>query len=279
MAIAPQPLNTSQPKNQLQSGATVDTLSLADAQALLSTLQQERWPRLAVEYHDPLSMLFNQQAARQWTLGWDHDQEKLYLLIWESIDWEKSAHWSLYCNGRLLYQEKDGHCKIRSRLCQSLLESPQLPVLEGKQLLYPLTDFRNAAQSQQQAAHSLIQTLKARPEVFESLKAPLLSALEHDLNNPNWPLLDILKLHRVTHKLALLLVFDSALQSGWLNRTIDQQRLLRAVSQLENTIDSLKSQLALLFQPWLTQTCQTLNRLLQQQHWQALAKAWPVPNF
>ncbi len=236
------------------------------AEALLVELRQNRWQRLRPEYDDPIGMLFNNQA-RQWTLGWNENQDALYLLVWETESWQEQAVWSLYRNGELLYQEADGGSRRRSDLCQALLESPLLPCVSALELLNPLTDFRYFEPQREVAAQMLIQTLQARPEVFQALTPPLLEALGAELHSPDWPVLDILKLHRVTHKLTVLSVVDAGLKQGWIRQPQDLRELRHRLDGLERAMAFLQGQLSLLFQPGLSQARHALSQLCAQRHW------------
>lgn len=241
------------------------------AETLLVELRQSRWQRLRSEYDDPIGMLFNNQA-RQWTLGWNENQDDLYLLVWETESWQGQAVWSLYCNGELLYQEANGAAKRRNTLCQELLESPLLPHISALELLSPLMDFRYFEPQREAAAQKLIQTVLGRPEIFEAIKAPLLDALDAELSGMDWPVLDILKLHRVTHKLTLLSVFDAGLKQKLLKQPTDFQRLGQSLEKLELSMSTLQGQLALLFQPGLTQARQALSQLCRQKQWQVVTE-------
>ncbi len=272
MAIASTTFTPTFPPSSPTQLPTQTLLHPEAAEALLSDLRQNRWQRLSSEYDDPIGMLFNNQA-RQWTLGWNEHQNELYLLVWETESWQGQAVWSLYCNGALCYQEADGVAKRRNTLCQELLESPGLPCISAAELLTPLVDFRYFPEQREAAAQKLIQTLLARPEIFEALKAPLLEALAAELNSPDWPVLDILKLHRVTHKLTLLSVFDAGLKQGLLSRPMDLRQLSQSLQMLEISMDTLQGQLSLLFQPGLTQARQALSQLCRQRQWQVVTEA------
>ncbi len=237
------------------------------AESLLVELRQNRWRRLRAEYDDPLGMLFNNQA-RQWTMGWNENQDELYLLVWETESWQNQATWSLYCNGELLYQEADGGSKRRSALCQELLESPLLPCVSALELLSPLMDFRYFEPQREAAAQKFILALLARPEVFSTLKAPLLEALNAELGSLDWPVLDILKLHRVAHKLTLLRVFDVGLKQGWIRQPKDLRQFNQSLDSLERAMDTLQGQLSLLFQPGLAQARHTFSQIRGQRHWE-----------
>lgn len=235
-------------------------------------LRQNHWQRLRPEYDDPIGMLFNNQA-RQWTMGWNENQDALYLLVWETESWQAQAVWSLYRNGELLYREADGTARRRNTLYQELLESPLLPCVSSLELLNPLMDFRYFEPQREAAAQKLIQTLLARPEVFQALKAPLLEALDAELHSEDWPVLDILKLHRVTHKLTVLSVVDAGLKQGWIRQPQDLRRLSQSLDRLERCMAFLQGQLSRLFQPGLSLARQSLSQLCGQRHWDGVIEA------
>ncbi|WP_373533105.1 hypothetical protein [Vampirovibrio sp.] len=237
-----------------------------EADALLQNLLQNRWQRLSSEYHDPLGMLFGNRA-RQWTAGWDTSKSTLYLLLWETDSWQNKPLWSFYQNGQLVFQEEDGFSKPRSAIFQQLMESKKLPFLDHAHFLEPLTDFRQAPSQRQQAGQRLAQTILARPEVWEHLKEPFLQALEADLNHPEWPLLDILKLHQVAHKVVLIDVIRQCVNAGLLRTQADQERLSQAVERLQNCFLALNNQISLLFKPALQKAHQALQNVLSDGHW------------
>lgn len=239
-----------------------------EVETLLRNLLQNRWQRLSSEYHDPLGMLFGNRA-KQWTAGWDVEKSTLYLLFWETDSWQEKPFWSLYQNGTLIFQEEDGFSKNRSAILQELLESEHLPFLDATHFLEPLIDFRFSPDQRWQAGQALAQTIMARPEVFGYLKEPLLQTLETDLSNPDWPVLDILKLHRVAHKAVVVDIIRQCVNSGLFRAQKDTERLNQALDKLRADFSALEQRIAMLFQPALQRAHSDFKRVLTDGNWQA----------
>jgi hypothetical protein len=237
-----------------------------EADALLQNLLQSRWQRLSSEYHDPLGMLFGNRA-RQWTAGWDETQNALYLILWETDSWQEKPLWSLYQDGQLIFQEEDGFSRSRSAMLQQLMESTRLPFLDHSQFLKPLVDFSQEFLQRQQAGNALAQTIIARPEVWDHLKEPLMQVLEAGLIHPEWPVLDILKLHQVTHKVVLIDVIRKCVNSGLFRTQPEHERLDQVLSNLQACFLTLNSQISLLFKPALQKAHEDLQRLLAEGQW------------
>lgn len=225
------------------------SLSADEADRLLAHLVASPWQRLSSEYDDPLGMLFSNRI-RQWTAGWAPDDAgTLYLLVWEAPSWQEKALWSLYANGKLLYQEQHGLCKSRSQWCQKLLESEQLPFARMDALLAPLIHHQYPAEQREHAVRALLETMTARPEIVEPFKEALLQALEADLGNPNWPLLEVMKIHRLKHKTPLVWLFRQLVETGMLRAEADTQRLNQALARLQNDYSQFGRQVPPLFRP------------------------------
>lgn len=237
-----------------------------EADALLQNLLQSRWQRLSSEYHDPLGMLFGNQA-RQWTAGWDATKSVLYLLLWETDSWQEKPLWSLYQDGQLIFQEEVGFSRSRSSILQQLMESKHLPFLDHNHFLEPLVDFRQDPAQRQQAGNVLAQTIIARPEVWDHLKEPFMQLLESGLHQSEWPVLDILKLHQVAHKVVLIDVLRQCVNSGLLRTQLENERLDQALSNLQTCYLALNNQIALLFKPALQKAHDDLQCVLAQGHW------------
>lgn len=239
---------------------------------MLRSLLQSRWQRLSSEYDDPLGMLFGNRA-RQWTAGWDSDKKTLFLLVWETDSWQEKPVWSLYRDGQLIFQEEDGFSKSRSGIFHQLLESEALPFLDQARFLAPLTEFQYDVNQRRQAAQSLMHTIQARPEVFEHLKEPFLKGLEADANNPDWPVLDILKLHRVAHKTVLVNLARQCVLIGLFRTQEDQERVDKALRQLQEEFVALGQTISGLFAPALQEAQGELKRILRDGDWRAQLRA------
>lgn len=237
-----------------------------EADALLQNLLQSKWQRLSSEYHDPLGMLFGNRA-RQWTAGWDTTKNAVYLLLWETDSWQEKPLWSFYQDGQLIFQEEDGFSRSRSAILQQLMESTRLPFLDHNHFLEPLIDFRQEPAQRQQAGNALAQTIIARPEVWDHLKEPLMQLLEAGLNQSEWPVLDILKLHQAAHKVVLIDVIRQCVNSGLLRTQLDHERLDQVLRNLQTYFLALSNQISLLFKPALEKAYDDLQRVLAQGNW------------
>lgn len=261
-------LSTFAPQTLNQSPSLVNThrLFAPEAEQLLKSLLQSRWQRLSSEYHDPLGMLFGNRA-KQWTAGWDQQQESLYLLVWETDSWQEKPIWSIYQDGVLLFQEEDGFSRTRSALFHQLMESDTLPFLSEAAILIPLTDFRRGADARKIATNALVASIKARPEVFDLLKEPLLKTLETELSDGNWPVLEILKLHRVAHKVNLVDIIRQCVEMGLFRTQADATRLTQAFNRLQSAFDHLSATISPLFLPGLQEANQLLRTTLTRGNW------------
>lgn len=237
-----------------------------EADALLKALGESRWARLSSEYDDPLGMLFGNRA-RQWTAGW-HEQT-LYLLVWETDSWQDKPVWSLYSNGSFIFQEEDGFSQNRSQWMHQLLESKKLPFIEYSKFLEPLLDYRYTEEQRQETTQALMNTLLARPEIFEPFKPALFGILETDLANPHWPLLEILKVHRLSQKLPIVDLFRQCVEAGFLRTAEDALRLTQSLSQLQENFNLQASQISFLFQPAYQTAHAQLQTILNQGLWWA----------
>lgn len=237
-----------------------------EADTLLRRLVQERWPRLSSEYHDPLGMLFSNRA-KQWTTGWDTQGQALLLLVWETHSWQEKPVWSLYRNGTLIFQEEDGCSPQRGKHLHQLLESDQLPFIEHHAFLEPLTNYRFTELERRQATQALMHTILARPEFFEHAKEFLFQALEADLGNPDWPLLDVLKIHRLAHKNPLVDLFRQFVQTGLIRTTKDSIRLNHALVQLQKDFTQQGLTISPLLQPLYTQAYNYFRQIITHGSW------------
>lgn len=257
-----------EPGNQPASPAlgTPTRLFPEEADALLGHLVQSRWRRLSSEYDDPLGMLFGSRA-RQWTAGWDMESQALYLLVWETDSWQEKPVWSLYQNGTLIFQEEDGFSQNRSHWCHQLLESSKLPFMTHQQFLEPLVEFLYPEAMRHEACQSLLATILSRPEIFMQLKEPLFKALEADLGNPEWPVLEVLKIHRLAHKVPLVDLFRQFVESGLIRSEKDCVRLDEALGHLQAEFGQQTSQISSLFQSMFAKHAQALRQIVTQGTW------------
>lgn|GEM_PF-2452603 len=236
-----------------------------DIDQLLNSLVQMRWQRFACQDADPLDMLFNDRG-KQWTAGWDPQEQALLLLIWETDSWQNKPTWSLYRNGQLLLQHVEGQSIMRSHWLTQLLESPQLPTLEPAEFVSRLSDFR-FAQEAPLIAEQIRQTMTVFPELYSFLKSDLCNLLETDLNNPEWPTLEVLKLHRIQHKNVLLSLFLDALQQGRLSSHTDIERFSTALLRLDQDYRMLGQTIQPLFQAKYQQAAQTFKTIQNNCKW------------
>jgi hypothetical protein len=241
-------------------------LSTDAVEALLRYFISKRWQRLQPEYADPLGMLMN-RGARQWTAGWAPHGNTLYLLVWETSSFDTPAHWKLYENGTLIYLEQDKG--PRSNAFGQLLESKQLPFVSYEHWLEPLLHHRHEREARQEATQALLNTLLARPEVFDALKNPIFKALEADLGNPDWPLLELLKLHRLAHKNPLVHLFKQLVQTGFIRTQADMERLDRALTLLQKDYILYGNHIAPIVRPLYIQAFEEFRQLITDGYWRA----------
>jgi hypothetical protein len=166
-----------------------------------------------------------------------------------------------------IFQEEDGFSQHRSKHLHQLLESEQLPFMAHSAFLEPLTDFQFSETDRLQAAHALMQTILARPECFEHLKETLFLALEADLGNPEWPLLDVLKLHRLAYKNSLVDLFRQCVQTGLIRTQADRTRLDCALSRLQQDFAEQGTKISFLLQPAYGQAYNRFRQLMTQGTW------------
>jgi hypothetical protein len=155
---------------------------------------------------------------------------------------------------------------MRSQWLTQLLESPQLPTLEATEFISRLSDFR-FVQNAPMIAEQIRQTITAFPELYSYLKNALFSLLETDLNNPEWPTLEILKLHRVQHKNVLLPIFLDALQQGRLSNRTDIERFNTALLHLDEDYRTLGQTIQPLFQAKYQQAAQEFKTIQNNCKW------------
>jgi hypothetical protein len=242
-----------------------------EADTLLESLVKARWQRLSSEYDDPLGMLFGNRA-KQWTAGWIPSQTALYLLIWETDSWQEKPIWSLYQDGTLIFQEEDGFSQNRGGWLHTLLESEKLPFLSHQQFLEPTLDFLYPESLRQQANQALLSTILARPEIFVQLQEPLFKALERDLGNPEWPTLEVLKLHRLAHKIPLINLFRQFVEKGLIRTEKDSIRLDSILSRLQQEFSEQGPKISPLFQAMYTKYDQTLRQIVTNGLWRIKLK-------
>lgn len=237
-----------------------------EADHLLRRLIHQRWRRLSSEYDDPLGILFGNRA-RQWTAGWDTETHALLLLVWETDSWQEKPVWSLYQDGFLVFQEEDGFSQNRSNWFHQLLESEKFPFINHQQFLEPLVDFLFPEPQRHQSCERLLQTILARPEIFIQLKEPLFKALEAELGNPEWPVLEVLKIHRLAHKVPLVDLFRLFVENGLIRAEKDCLRLDNALTRLQTTFSEQGSQISSLFQAMFAKHVAALRQIITHGTW------------
>jgi hypothetical protein len=246
-----------------------NAVALLDPDALESLLHHligMKWRRLQPEYDDPIKMLMN-QGTKQWTAGWAPRGNTLYLLTWESDSFEERAWWRFFENGALVFEEMDGQSKTRSALFNRLLESDELPFISHSQWFEPMLHYNHPAEWRYAAVQALLNSLMVRPEMLNTLKDSLFKALEFDLSNPQWPLLEVLKLHRLAHKSPLVWLFQQLVQMGFIRTLQDNARLDRALTLLQNDYAYFSVQVAPIFKSLFDQAYEEFRQLMTQGTW------------
>ncbi len=241
-------------------------LNDTEADALLQMLLRTRWTRLPAQTDDPLGLLYS-TGAHQWTAGWDANQHNLYLLVWELHSWEQKPRWCLYRNGELLIQEEDGASRNRSALLHKLLESDQLPFTTVERLLEPLLDYRCTLEQREISARQLLTSILARPQMLETFKGILFQALETDLANREWPVLEVMKIHRVSHKNVLVRLFRDLVKTGLIRTLRDNTRLDRDLNLLQDDYLYLGCQVSPLFRGAFDCAYEEFRHLITQDTW------------
>jgi hypothetical protein len=252
-----------QPVTNLPSTALLDE---GEADRLLSQLVHARWSRLSCQDTDPLGMLFDDRA-RQWTMGWEPDQaQSLLLLTWETDSWQNQPVWSLYRNGQLIFQAVDGPASTRRKWLTQLLESPHLPTMTPTEFLARLSDFRYV-QDTPQAVEQLRLTAAVYPDAMNAIKDALLNLLEAELGNPEWPTLEVLKVHRLSHKNPIISLFQDWVQQGKIKDASDVRRLQHILSRLQQDYLALGQTINPLFQGTYQQAYQEFRSLQTTCNW------------
>lgn len=244
--------------NPLQLAEPIDSL--------LAELWKSRWSRLSSEYDDPLGMLFSNRV-RQWTAGWH--QGNLYLLVWEAHSWQTQPGWQLYENGERILNEEDGLHKSRSALLHKLLESDQLPFARYEDFFDPLIDYRFSQPQRETTAKALMTTILARPEIFDHLKEALFQTLEAELGEPEWPMLEVMKLHRLQRKTPLVWLFQQFVQTGFIRTLRDNSRLDRALTLLQEDWFQFGYKTAPLFRPAYDTAYDAFRAIITDGSWRA----------
>lgn len=264
MLTAASLMTLSKPETSLQHAGLALEPDACDA--LLNYLVAQKWSRLQAEYDDPIRMLMN-RGARQWTVGWAPDSTTLYLLVWEADSFNEQAWWRLYENGHCIFTEVDGQSKTRSALFNKLLESDSLPFATYQQWLSPILEYGQPGEWCTTAVQSILNTLVARPEIFNMLKNPLFKALEMDLGNPEWPLLEVMKIHRLAHKTPLIWLFQQLVQQGMIRTLQDNTRLDAALSLLQTDYFDFGHRVAPVFRSVYEQAYSEFRQLITDGTW------------
>ena len=241
-------------------------LTEEEADQLLSTLVHCRWSRLACQDPDPLGMLFNDRG-KQWTMGWEPQQQALLLFVWELNSWQNKPEWTLYRNGKLIFKASENISAQRRQWLTQLLEGPQPPFIEAPEFLTRLSDFSFSEAQRRQAAIQLQQTVAVLPEITIPLRAALLDVLDADLGNPDWPTLEVLKLHRLAHKNILVALLRQWVQQELLTDPSETAQLDRALSQLQQDYLTQSKQVQALFLPAYQQAYLEFRTLITNGLW------------
>ena len=249
-----------------------------EAEQLLDQLLQARWSRLACQDADPLGMLFN-DCASQWTMGWEPEQQALLLLVWETDSWQNKPCWSLYRNGQLIVRAIDGQGIAQRNWLNQLLESPKLPVVTPAEFLSRLSDFRYASDSRQ-AAEQLRQTVAVYPDALAPIQDAVLALLEQDLGHPEWPTLEVLKLHRLSHKNPIISLFQEWAQQRKIQSQSELERFQTAINQLQQDYATLGRTVQPMFQASYQESFQEFKSLHTSCLWRLqMLKAMPSSQF
>lgn len=234
---------------------------------LLQQWQSQKWPSLSADYVDPLEMLFGNRAT-QWTAAWQESGKNFYLLIWSTESWQETPSWFVYRNGSLLFQQAEGVSKRIDRLCQGLLDHPQLPVLNEASFITSLfikpLDIAGALQT----ARTVWQTMKIFQPLWHRFKAPMLEVLEANLNQTAIPALpDLQKLQQLDSNLPLLWLIQQACFSRLLQEPTDLARLLRLLSQMGHAYKTLALSISAVMLPALSLSQDRFRLLLATERW------------
>ena len=87
---------------------------------------------------------------------------------------------------------------------KELFEGPQLETVSLKQLLSPLTSYQIPREHREYRVEVIADTAKAYPAILSALKTSLLTLLREELGISEWPMLDLMKIHRLDQKTILL---------------------------------------------------------------------------
>lgn len=249
-------------------------LSEEEADRLLSNLVQARWRRLECQDADPLGMLFNDRA-KQWTIGWEPQEQALLLLVWETDSWQNTPTWSLYRNGALIFQATEGQSLQRKHWFSQLLESPHLPTITPTEFLARLHDFRYA-QEAPLAMQQILQTMRVWPDLLETIQGALLDILEADLGKSEWPTLEVLKLHRLNHKTPIISAFQDWIQQGLITQPASLERLQPALQQLQQDYLTLGQSIQPLFHTSYQKDFQEFRALMTYCLWRLYMLKTPI---
>jgi hypothetical protein len=136
-----------------------------------------------------------------------------------------------------------------------------------QQFLEPLVEFLYPEVQRHQACHVLLNTILSRPEIFLQLKEPLFQTLEADLHNPEWPVLEVLKIHRLAHKVPLVDLFRQFVENGLIRTEKDCRRLDEALNQLQTEFIEQGQQISSLFQSMYARHAQALRQIVTLGVW------------
>lgn len=201
-------------------------LVVEDVYAYIETLVNTGWCVLKASDNDPLDVLFS-RALTQWYVLVHPDNQitDVYLLWKQQPNILEVAEWSLYQNSELIYQGEDDGDHI-----SELIQSEALSVL-------PVLTFLKKNQD-----NALIRIIQNHPSVFSSIKLPLFEVLEQFYTTSGIPVLNQEMGHILTEKTRVVGFLKKLFKAGVFNRTMDCQRLDRALNRLSAEFEFFSKQ-------------------------------------
>ncbi len=250
-----------------QTSNPASSLSQDEAHALLRQLIEHSWQRLKPECDDPINMLYDDLEASEWTMGWAPKDNTLYLLLWKKESWQSQPTWYLYINGIPAFQCNEDSFSKNAKLCQELLESPELPSLSIPDFLNRITDYHIPFEQREHSLSLLSETLKGHPKLWNTFKQPFYQYMAKGLNENNWPTLDLLKIHRLEQKHLLLQGLKEWTLSGLID-SLDEKRLLnRLLNQIHYQYEALGKIITPLAKPQYEKAYQNFQKIISQGFW------------
>lgn len=241
-------------------------LSEDESNRLLRRLLQARWQRLRPECDNPLNMLYD-LPANEWTLGWDPVDETLYLILWAKASWRHQPHWALYINGEQRHLCEDGALSPLAGQFRRIFTDDVLTFQSIERLLDPLVDYSLSGEQREQRIENLCRTLKAFPAAWSALRGPFLSLLGRDLSHDNWPMLDVLKIHRLDQKVQLLHCLKTLVQSFIITDSHEKDRIHQLIEQVHEGYEELGQILTPLVRPEYEASYRRFRHLIYNGFW------------